>query len=142
MKVTFTKHDGTVVEEECESYSVQSNPQNTVHELFLNPEKDAPEHRYRLRKVGPQEDGTRIGAPLYASAEFEDGNKYVVDVIAPVVEVSAEEADADGTLTDEEIEHMNNDTLATELESRGQEVPKLKADRVDALKAARLLPKT
>ena len=139
MKVTFTNVDGSTVEEEYASYSVQSNAKKDVHEIFLSPEVDAPEHRYRLRKVAANVEGTRIGPPTYVSAKFEDGNVYDIGVIGPTP-VTVEEAEADGVLTEEEIDGLSHDDLKVELEKRNLEVPSKKSDRIEALKAA-VLPK-
>lgn len=134
MKVKFTSHDGVEVEEDYASYSVQSNAQNDSHEIFLSPEVDAPEHRYRLRKVAVLPEGTRIGPPVYAKAEFEDGAVY--DVGTRVVAEEVAEVEADGVLTEEEIDSLSHDALKVELEKRNLEVPTKKSDRVIALKAA------
>lgn len=136
MKVTFTKKNGETVEETFDTYTVDSTARGTHHDVILHNDGEG-DHKDRHRVVSSV-DGPSTGAPRYVHAEFEDGRVLgVADAIG--ISVSSEEiaqAEEDAVLTEEEIDAMTTDVLAEELTKRNVEVPKLKADRADALKKA------
>lgn len=129
MKAVFTKASGEVVEENYDSFTVKSSVNGEEHELVLANEGDA-DHKHRLRLVTSKE-GANAGSPRYVKAELEDGHVFSAEEnVVPLVE-----AESDGVLTDEEIDALSHDDLATALEKRGVEVPKTKKERAAALRA-------
>lgn len=136
--VTFTRKDNSVVEEEYDSYSVDSTAANTYHDVVLHNDGES-DHKDRHRVITAN-DGPVTGAPRYVHAVFEDGRELGstddTSVTEDEQEIPAEAANADGVLTDEEIDKLGHDDLAEALKKRNLAVPKLKSERADALKAA------
>jgi hypothetical protein len=140
MEVKFTRKDGSSVVEEFDEYTVDSTAKNTHHDVVLINHVDGapePDHKNRHRIV-TQVEGQNAGSPRYIRAEFEDGRILgsVDDEALTEDEQEISEVEADGVLTEEEIDHLSHADLAAELEKRNVEVPKLKEDRVAALKKA------
>lgn len=136
--VTFTRKDNSKVEETYDSYSVDSTAANTYHDVVLH--NDGEEDYRDRHRVITANDGPGTGAPRYVHAVFEDGRELGstddTALTEDEQEISDEEANADGVLTAEEIDHLSHEDLKVELEKRSLDVPAKKTDRVAALKAA------